>query len=89
MLEDWIMSVKTENKPHAPLARHKPRRARAAATSPRKRTESDLERIIREQGVKPFKAEDFLGKWPGEKDDGFEEALARWRKEDKSNGHKR
>jgi len=79
------MSVKTKH-PVA-SARERPRSKRAKAT--KHRPETDLERLIREQGVKPFKAADFLGKWPGEKDDGFEETLARWRSEDLSNGHKR
>jgi hypothetical protein len=41
-----------------------------------------IEQIIAEQGVKPFNWEKMFGKWPKEHlDDGFEEALARWRKE--------
>lgn len=44
--------------------------------------QTDLERIIAEQGVKPLKFDDLWGKWPGELNDGFEEALRRWRQED-------
>jgi len=41
-----------------------------------------FEELARQQGVRPAKRyEDFAGGWPEDKlDDGFEEALERWRR---------
>jgi len=43
-----------------------------------------LEELARQQGVRPVERfEDLLGGWPEDQiDDGFEEALERWRQED-------
>lgn len=41
---------------------------------------SSIEELARKQGVRPVERfEDLLGGWPDKIDDGFEEAVARWR----------
>jgi hypothetical protein len=44
---------------------------------------TEIERLAREQGVKPLKSIDDLVCWPEDEiNDGFEEALAEWRRVD-------
>ena len=56
-----------------------PRPKSAGRERKRARRKSDLDKIIAAQRVKPIRFKELLGKWPGEKNDGFEDAVDEWR----------
>ena len=64
------------------------RRAKSGRRGAARRGESSVDRIAREQGVTrvlPF--DELLGGWPqGEEQDGFEQAVDRWRAEEPRGG---
>jgi hypothetical protein len=46
-------------------------------------SESKIEKLVRQQGIEPFTDPSTLvGRWPGDRDDGFEELIDRLRRQE-------
>lgn len=48
-----------------------------------------IDELVKLQGVKPFDVKELFGKWPGDKDDGFEEMINESRRADLARERKR